>query len=108
MYNLGYDLNILKILYEMGKDSYIIIRTLVRNTRNVQVKHVVKQGTIFGPITCCAEISKVNSIGEEVKYKYGKINIRMSVFMDNIAVAGKEEHIRKFINDCAKMEVGKR
>ena len=42
---------------------------------------------------CCAETSTVNSIGEEVRY--GKINVGMPVFMDDIATAGKVEHIRK-------------
>ena len=49
------------------------IRTPVGNTDNIQVKRVVKQGTIFGPIMCCTETSTVNSTGEEVKYRYGKI-----------------------------------
>ena len=53
---------------------------------------------------CCAETSTVNSIGEEAKYKYGKINIGMPVFMDDIATAGKAEHIRQDINNCAWME----
>ena len=57
---------------------------------------------------CCAETSTVNSIGEEVKYRYGKINIGMPVFMDDIATAGKAEHIRKGINNCAKMEKEKK
>ena len=57
---------------------------------------------------CCAETSTVNSIGEEVKYRYGKINIEMSVFMDDIATAGKAEHIRKGINNCARMEKEKK
>ena len=53
---------------------------------------------------CCAEISTINSIGEEVKYRYGKINIGMSVFTGDIATAGKAEHIRKDKNNCATME----
>ena len=57
---------------------------------------------------CCAETSTVNSIGEEVKYRYGKINIEMSVFMDDIATAGKAEHIRKGINNCESMEKEKK
>ena len=91
MYNLGYDPNTLKILYEMNKETDVIIKTPVGNTDNIQVKEVVKQGTIFGPVMCCAETSTVNSIGEEVKYRYGKINIGMAVFMDDIATAGKAE-----------------
>ena len=107
MYKLGYDPNTLKILYEMNKETDIIIRTPVGNTDNVQVKEVVKQGTIFGPIICCAETSTVNSIGEEVKYN-GKITNRMPVFMDDIATAGKAEHIRKGIKNCARMEKEKK
>ena len=104
MYNLGYDPDTLKILYEMNKETDIIIRTPVGNTDNMQVKEVAKQGIIFGPIMCCAETFTVNSIGEEVKYSYGKINIGMPVFMDDMATAGKVEHIRKGIKNCSRME----
>ena len=79
MYNLSYDPNTLKILYEMNKETDIIIRTPVGNIDTIQVKEVAKQGMIFGPIMCCAETSTVNSIGEEVKYRYDKINIGMPV-----------------------------
>ena len=108
MYKLGYDPNTLKILYEMNNKTHTIIRALVGNTDNTQVKEVIKQGTIFGPIMCCAETSTVNSIGEEVKYSYGKINIGMPVFMDDIATAGKTEHIRKGTKNCARMEKEKK
>ena len=47
MYNLGHDPNTLKILYEMNKETGIMIRTPVENTENVQVKEMVKQSTIF-------------------------------------------------------------
>ena len=57
---------------------------------------------------CCAETSAVNSIGEEAKYSYGKINIGMPVFMDDIATSGKAEHIRKGINNCTRMEKEKK
>ena len=104
MYKLGYGPNTLKILYEMNKETDIIIRTPVGNTNNIQIKEVIKQGTIFRPIMCCVETSTVNRIEEEVKYSYGKINIGMPVFMDDIATAGKAEHIRKGIRNCVRME----
>ena len=44
----------------------------------------------------------LNSI-REVKYRYGKINIGMPVFMDDITTAGKSEHIRKDINKYARI-----
>ena len=42
MYNLGHDPSILKHLYEMNKETDIIIRTPVRNAQNIQVKEVMK------------------------------------------------------------------
>ena len=45
----------------------------------------MKQGTIVGPIMCCASTSRVNVIQEAVKYQHDKVEIGMSVFMDNIA-----------------------
>ena len=90
MHELGYDSNTIKVLYEMNKETEKIVDTPVGKNRNINVKEVVKQRTIFGPMMCCAETSKVNSIGEEVKYEYGKIKIGMPVFMDDVAVAGKE------------------
>ena len=44
----------------------------------------------------------------EVKYGYGKINIGIPVFMDDIATVGKAEHIRKGIKNCARMEKEKK
>ena len=108
MYNLGYDPNTLKVLYEMNKETDIIIRTPVVNMGNIQAEEVVKQCTIFGPIICYAETSTVNSIGEEVKYRYCKINIEIPVFMDDIATASKAEHIRKGINNYARMKKEKK
>ena len=58
---------------------------------------------VFGLIIYCAETSRVNSIGEEVKYWYGKINIRMPVVMDDIATTDKAEYVRKGINNCARI-----
>ena len=57
---------------------------------------------------CCGETSRVNNIGEEVKYRYGKTNIGMPVFLDDIATAGKAEQIRKGINNCGRMEQEKK
>ena len=47
IYNLGYDPNTLQILYEMNRETDIIIRTPVGSTDNIQVNKVLKQGSIF-------------------------------------------------------------
>ena len=77
-------------------------------TESISIKEIVKQGSIFGPIMCCATTSKVNNIGEIVQYSYGKVDIGMSVYMDDIAAAGGIAEIRKGIGNCAKMEKEKK
>ena len=50
MYKLGYDPNTLKILYEMNKETDIIIRTPVGNTDNIQVIEVVNKAQYLDPL----------------------------------------------------------
>ena len=57
---------------------------------------------------CCASTSRVNKIQEAVKDQYGKVNIGMPVFMDDIAAVGTTDNIRKGIQNCRKMEIEKK
>ena len=67
MEEIGYNRNDIKILYEMNKKAEIIVDTTVGQTESISIKEIVKQGSIFGPIMCCATTSKVNNIGEIVQ-----------------------------------------
>ena len=100
----GRDRNDFKILYEINKKAEIIVDTTVGQTESISIKEIVKQGSIFGPIMCCATTSRVNNIGETVQYSYRKVDIGMSVYMDDIAAGGGIAEIRKGIRNCAKME----
>ena len=53
----------------------------------------------------CASTSKVNVIQEAVKYQYGKVEIGMSVFMDDIAAVGTVDNVRRGIWDCITMDI---
>ena len=50
----------------------IIIDTTVGQIESINIKEMVKQGSIFRPIMCCATMSKVNNIWETVQYCYEK------------------------------------
>ena len=65
--------------YTKWKKAEIMLDTTVGQTESISVKEIVKQGSIFGPIMCCATTSKVNNIGETVQYSYHKVD--MSVYM---------------------------
>ena len=52
-----------------------------------------------------ASTSRLNEIQEAVKYLYGKVEIGMPVFMDDIAAL---DNIRKGIQNCRRMEIEKK
>ena len=97
MYYLGYSPDTIRSLYETNKTSNIVAYTPVGKTSSITVEEVVKQGTILGPIMCCASKSRVNAIQESVKYQYGNVEIGMPVFTDDIAAVGKTDEARKRI-----------
>ena len=108
MYNLGYSPGTIRSLYEINKTSNIVVDTPVGKTSSITVEEVVKQGTTFGPIMCCASTSRVNEIQEAVKYQYGKVEIGMPVLMDDIAAVGTGDNVRKRIENRRKMEIEKK
>ena len=56
----------------------------------------------------CASTSRVNAFQEAVKYQYGKVEIGMPVFMDDIAAVGITDDIGKGIQNCRGMEIEKK
>ena len=50
-------------------------------------------------------MSKVNNISETVQYSYRKIDIGISVYINDIAAAGGIPKSRKGIRNCAKMQL---
>ena len=54
------------MLYEMNKESNIVIDTPVRMTDRITVHEIVKQCTIFDPKLCNVATKKFNGIREEI------------------------------------------
>ena len=46
---------------------------------SISIKEIVKQGSIIGPIMCCATTSRVKNKEEAVQCNYGKVGIGMSI-----------------------------
>ena len=93
------------MLYEINKTTEIVADTTNGNTKNIEITQIVKQGSVFGPTMCCAMTAKVNDVGERADYKYWQIEIGMSIYVDDISVAGGPEEAKKGIRKCARMEV---
>ena len=97
----------MEILYKLNEKAQVKINTLYGETENIEINEVVKQGTTYGPIMCCASTAKVNEIGEKLICKYGNIEIGMPIFNDDKAAIGDADTIRKGIRNCRKMETEK-
>ena len=62
MERIGYNKNNIKILYEINKTTKIVVDTAIGNTESIEIKEVVKQGSIFGPTLCSSTTVKVNDV----------------------------------------------
>ena len=51
------------MLYEMNKESNIVIETPVGITDSITLHAIVEQGTIFCPKLCSVATEKINGIG---------------------------------------------
>ena len=67
---LGYSKNDLEIIYKLNETAQVKINKPYGDTENIEIKEVVKQVAIYGPIMCCASTARVNEIGEKVIWQY--------------------------------------
>ena len=44
---------------------------------------------------CCATTAKVKNVVGKVDYKYGEIEIAMSIYMDDTSVTGRPEEVKE-------------
>ena len=65
----------------------------------------MKQGTTLRSINTSTLTSKANTIQETVKYQYVKVEIGMPVFMNDIAVVGAANKIRKEMQNCIRIDI---
>ena len=76
------------MFYEINTAKQKIVDTAIGNTESKEITEVIEQGAMFGPTISCATTVEVNDVGKKVDYKYGEIEIGMSIYIDDISVAG--------------------
>ena len=97
------------MIYKLNQNTYAKVRTPVGETPIFRVDEIVKQGTVYGPLLCCASSAKINDIGETLIVKYGEeIEIGMPVFMDDITAGVSADDVRKAIRKLRLMEQQKK
>ena len=95
MERIGYNKGDIKTLLKINKTTEIVIDTATGNTESIEATEVVKQGSTFGLTMCCEKTAKVNDVGNRADYKYGEIEIGISIYMDDISVARGPEEVKK-------------
>ena len=97
------------MLYEMNKESNIVIETPVGMTDSITVHEIVKQGTIFGPKLCSVATEKMNSIGEEIStHITPELTIGAPVYVDYILGIGDCKTVEKVIRNTIRLEEDKK
>ena len=95
MERIGYNKSDIKLLYELNMTTEIVAQQILQlETQSIEIIEIVKQGSAFRPTMCCTTTAEVNDIREKVDYKYGEIEIGISIYMDDISVAGGPEEIK--------------
>ena len=97
------------MLYEMNKESHIVIETPVGMTDSITVHEIVKQGTIFGPKLCSVATEKINGIGEEIStHITPELTIGAPVYVDDILGIGDCKTVEKVIRNTRRLEEDKK
>ena len=63
LYRAGVDVSDIYFIYCMNKQSKVMIRTSVGDTKYIDVGETVKQGSILGPTIACLETDAINRLG---------------------------------------------
>jgi hypothetical protein len=101
--------NEVNMIYEMNREARITINTPIGSTKEISVKEIVKQGSIYGPVLCGISTDKINKIGKYVAIKYeNQVDIEPMIYVDDIIAVGNKETIEETIRNCRELEIRKK
>ena len=89
-------------LYKMNKEVNAVIATPAGETEEIQLKRVVKQGTVGGPVMTGVTTDNINTMKTGEPIMYGKVEIKHPTFVDDITGMGTRGNM---VDMNIKMEV---
>lgn len=93
----------------MNNKARITVDTPSGLTNEIEVKRIVKQGTVYGPQLCCVSTAQINQIGEmPTTCVTAEIATNALVFVDDIGGMGEIETINVIGESLRKMEERKK
>ena len=97
------------MIQAMNREAKIVVETPSGDTDEINVKNIVKQGTIYGPQLCCVSTSQVNEIKETpVTVISPSVTCRAMVYVDDISGAGNKNTIENIGRNLRQMEETKK
>ena len=109
MYESGVRAREVCLLHDMNKQAKIVIETPNGLTEPITVQRIVKQGTVFGPVMCCANSQRINNMKEKnITMITPSLHIEAMAYVDDIMGAGKREQIETLGRNLQEMEVKKK
>ena len=94
----------IRMLYRLNQEVNIKVITPVGTTKEILVKEIVKQGSVFGTKLCCASTGKINEDNDNVTVLYPNVHIQALTFVDDIFRPGSSDDIKKTMKKCASLE----
>eukprot|EP00794_Sanderia_malayensis_P015001 gene15001-16550_t len=90
----------------MNRKARMKIDTPVGETEQIEIEDVVKQGTIFGPLLCCSNTSKIDEIGTVSAETMISPNMPIGtlIYVDDIGMAGSKTTIETVGKNLRIME----
>ena len=96
----------IQTLYSLNKRAAITIQTPVRETKEIEVKEFVKQGTVFGPLMCCVNPAQIHKMKEKtMTHITPELSVETLVYVDDILAAGSKGVIEKVGQNLGRIEI---
>ena len=83
LWRCGVDDDILYLIYLLNRKANTIVRTPFGNTQSLEIRNLVKQGTVLGPILNNCSLDDIYSEGHG--HNMGTVEIKTLEFVDDIA-----------------------
>ena len=107
LYDCGMRERELGMVYKLNERAVFRVATPAGKTEEVEVKEIVKQGTVYGPKLCCASTGKINEGLKEVEVVFPTVSIQAMTYMDDIEGGGSAKFVQAVMNKCKEKEIEK-